>query len=121
MDAVKIYEDASKRLEAGLIGVNEYNKIIDPLKNVETARVWIPVTEQLPPIPDGELDAVFISDELVPADQYIVMIKDGVIPTALYWTAQGFWWDAETHTKYEVVEWTLFPEPPERIKRSSQR
>ncbi len=72
---------------------------------------WIPAKEALPPMPVGSAD-YFLDGEDIPADEYIVMIKDAKIPTALHWTGSA-WMDLNTDEdfSYEVVAWMPMPMP----------
>lgn len=64
---------------------------------------WIPCSERLPEEPEEGLTDI---DE---CDEYIVMIKDADIPTALNYAGNGEWYRDGNY--YNVVAWQPLPEP----------
>ena len=73
---------------------------------------WIPCSERLPNKPNGAESYWCSACECeVHAEQYIVMIKGAVLPTALFWDGYR-WFDTDLNeTLYPVVAWMPFPEP----------
>lgn len=67
---------------------------------------WIPVSEQLPEDPSEEE----MEDNYINCPEYIVTIKGATESTALYYIGDGYWWDYETDTTYDVVAWMSMPE-----------
>lgn len=71
---------------------------------------WIPVKDRLPEEPKGE-PFYYLHEEDVAADEYIVMIRDAVLPTALFWTGRE-WFEPYIEDVYDdVIAWRPFPEP----------
>ena len=64
---------------------------------------WIPVSERLPEEPKEGLTNL---DE---CDEYIVMIKNAKIPTALNYAGNGEWY--RDGVFYDVIAWQPLPEP----------
>lgn len=64
---------------------------------------WIPVSERLPEEPEEGLTDI---DE---CDEYIVMIKNAKIPTALNYAGNGEWY--RDGVFYDVIAWQTLPEP----------
>lgn len=64
---------------------------------------WIPVSERLPDAPPEG-----IADEDCP--EYLVMIKDFSVPTTLYYSSDGSWFDDNGYV-YKVIAWMPLPEP----------
>lgn len=73
---------------------------------------WIPCSERTPNYPNGaEIYWCSACKCDVHAEQYIVMIKGAVLPTALFWDGYH-WFDTDLNeTLYPVVAWMPFPEP----------
>ena len=64
---------------------------------------WIPVSERLPKEPEEGLT------DLDECDEYIVMIENADIPTALNYVGDGEWYrDGEF---YNIIAWQPLPQP----------
>ncbi len=74
-----------------------------------TVNQWIPVSERLPKMPTGE-DKYHFKGEDYSADEYIVMLEYGTIPTTMYWNGTE-WFDPHEKFSYTVLAWQLLPEP----------
>jgi hypothetical protein len=100
------FEKLAKYEETGLEPEQIYE--MDRLyreKCKELARKWIPVKKRLPT--EQEVAASWKCD--AGAGEFIVMIKDAVLPTHLYFH-RSMWFD-ENFNYYEVVAWMTMPEP----------
>ena len=74
---------------------------------------WIPCSERLPEEPEEGLT------DLDECDEYIAMIENADIPTALNYAGNGEWYcDGEF---YKVIAWQPLPEPyKETIERTGE-
>ena len=97
----------------------EYNKGIDSaiataisiVQEVEKEynNGWIPCSERLPEEPEEGLT------DLDECDEYIAMIENADIPTALNYAGNGEWYrDGEF---YKVIAWQPLPEPYKENKK----
>lgn len=73
---------------------------------------WIPCSDRTPNYPNGaECYWCSACKCDVYAEEYIVMIKGAVLPTALFWDGYH-WFDVDGNaTLYPVVAWMPFPDP----------
>ena len=92
-----------------------YHHAMEIVKEVaeEYNNVWIPCSERLPEEPEEGLT------DLDECDEYIAMIENADIPTALNYAGNGEWYrDGEF---YKVIAWQPLPEPyKETIERTGE-
>lgn len=101
-DKVKYFRNRFLEIEriAGLVKQAQEEYATDT--NVGT-NGWIPCSERLPEEPEEGLT------NIEECDEYIVMIENADIPTALNYTGNGEWYrDGEF---YNVIAWQPLPEP----------
>ena len=85
-------------------GVSKAKEIVHEVAE-EYNNGWIPCSERLPEEPEEGLT------DLDECDEYIAMIENADIPTALNYVGNGEWYrDGEF---YKVIAWQPLPEPYE--------
>ncbi len=90
-------EEARYKILCEVIG--DLRKEVDNSDQNYISDGWIPCSQRLPLIPEGEDDR-----------EFIVMINGADKPTALYCDSHGTWHDDDGNI-YDVIAWQLFPEP----------
>lgn len=107
-----------KRIDCG-IGMDCSICVMDKAQEIvqevaeEYNNGWIPCSERLPEEPEEGLT------DLDECDEYIAMIENADIPTALNYAGNGEWYrDGEF---YKVIAWQPLPEPyKETIERTGE-
>ena len=106
VDVTKAWQTAiqqSYALEKAYISGRQYE--VDRFNELrkEYSNGWIPCSERLPEEPEEGLT------DLDECDEYIAMIENADIPTALNYAGNGEWYcDGEF---YKVIAWQPLPEP----------
>ena len=95
-----------------MIRVEDISRIINEMPPIEPQPQWIPCSDRTPNYPNGSETYWCSTCKCdVHAEEYIVMIKGAVLPTALFWDGYH-WFDVDGNsTLYPVVAWMPFPEP----------
>ena len=106
LDGIESYiEDAKSEGDFSYIKPFEIAKIAVQEVAEEYKDGWIPCSERLPEEPEEGLT------DLDECDEYIAMIENADIPTALNYAGNGEWYrDGEF---YKVIAWQPLPEPYE--------
>lgn len=111
IDEKKLIEERPEWLNPDCVGSEEYNKgwnacnkyWCNTIKRQPKVGEWIPCSERLPEEPEEGLT------DINECDEYIVMIENAKIPTAINYAGNGEWY--RDGYFYDVIAWQPLPQP----------